>query len=89
MSQNGERREFFKYLLSLLTFFATSVFSFKFNKSEGFKIGKRFDSFGVSNASGICGSGMGCAGGGGQCGSGMGCAGGGGQCGSGMGCAGS
>jgi hypothetical protein len=85
--ENNERRSFLKYLLSFIAFALPFFFSFK--KEEGFKIGKfKVNSLGPSEASGVCGYGMGCAGGGGQCGYGMNCAGGGGVCGYGMNCAG-
>ncbi len=83
----NERRSFLKYLLSIVAFGLTFLFSFK--KDEGFKIGKvKVNSLGTSEAFGACGFGAGCAGGGGQCGFGAGCAGGGGVCGFGAGCAG-
>jgi hypothetical protein len=96
MEDKLNRKDFLKYLLTLAGFGVVSIFSFR--KGEGFKIGKLKGSFGMSEANGTCGAGMGCAGTGGgqgfgQCGAGMGCAGGGGgqgygQCGAGMGCAG-
>jgi len=99
MEHNSDRRGFFKYLLSSFAFAVTSIFSFKINKNEGFKVGKRIIPFGSSTAAGECGAGLNCAGGGGECGAGLNCAGGqgdpypspggGGQCGAGLNCAGS
>jgi len=88
MEKHDGRRGFLKYLVSFLAFGITSIFSFRVNKEEGFKIGRRMEPFAPPEASGACGIGRGCAGGGGQCGLGSGCAGGGGQCGLGSGCAG-
>ncbi len=98
MKEDGiGRRNFLITLLRLGVFGIASIVGFK--KDEGFHLGKMQDyRLGMTEASGVCGMGMGCAGGGsaqgtGQCGMGMGCAGAGGgqgtgQCGMGMGCAG-
>jgi len=64
MEQNSDRRGFFKYLLSSFAFAVTSIFSFKINKNEGFKVGKKIDTLGLSEASGTCGASLDCAGGG-------------------------
>ena len=88
MEENIGRRNFLKYLFSSFIFAVTSILSFRFNKDEGFKIGKRIDSLGPPEASGMCGAGLNCAGGGGMCGAGLNCAGGGGMCGAGLNCAG-
>ena len=88
MEKENCRRGFLKYLFSSLAFGITSIFSFRVNKNEGFKIGKMIEPVAPPEASGVCGSGLNCAGGGGVCGSGLNCAGGGGVCGSGLNCAG-
>lgn len=85
------RRSFFKqaskYLLGIGTFGIASLFGLR--RNGDLRLGKMKETeFGLSEAHGACGMGMGCSGGGGQCGMGMGCSGGGGQCGTGMGCSG-
>ncbi len=83
----SERRSFLKYLLSVVAFGLTFLFSFK--KDEGFKVGKlKVNSLGTSKAYGVCGIAVNCAGGGGQCGIAVNCAGGGGRCGIAVNCAG-
>lgn len=89
MEKNIGRRNFLKYLFSSFIFAVTSILSFRFNKDEGFKIGKRIDSLAPTEASGVCGSAYNCPGGGGECGSAYNCPGGGGECGSAYNCPGS
>ena len=103
MKDNVKGWKVLKALVSLVFFIGTSVLGFK--SEDGFKVGKMKDThtgldlgkivnskLGMSEAFGMCGSGMSCGGGSGMCGSGMSCSGeggqGGGMCGSGMSCGG-
>ena len=78
IDDNKDRRGFFKqiskYLIGFTVFGIASLFGLK--RSGEISLGKmKGTKFGLSEAHGSCGMGMGCSGGGGQCGMGMGCAG--------------
>ena len=73
-----DRRSFFKqaskYLLGIGAFGIASLFGLR--RNGDLRLAKMKETeFGLSEAHGACGLGMGCSGGGGQCGLGMGCGG--------------